>query len=412
MKCLRVFSCCLCVAALAGAVAAEDWPCWRGPRGDGTSLEEKVPLRWGESEHVLWKTLIPGNGHASPVVWGGRVFVVTALEDKLERCLLALERDSGKILWQRTVITSPLEGKHGLNGYASSTPATDGERVYVAFLDRKEMVVAAYDFEGNRKWLSRPGSFASMHGFCSSPVLYQDKVIVNGDHDGDAYIVALDRATGNVAWKVERENKTRSYCVPVIFEHGGKARMVLSGSKSIAGFDPATGERQWVLPDLPSEQTVASVVWNAGAGLLFVTGGYPRLNIVTLKPDGAGVLDEGAVVWRSTKGVSYVPSPVSFGPWFLVVNDSGLLSCFQAADGKLLWQERLGGPHHASLVAAAGHVYCLSDAGVTTVVKPGPVFEAVARNAVGEKCFASPAVSGGRMYLRGDRHLWCVGGAE
>jgi len=394
---------------LAGVAAAGNWPGWRGPQGDGTSQEPNMPVHWSATSNVVWKTPLPGSGHASPIVWGERVFVVTALEEKLERCLIALDRTSGRLLWQRTVITAPLEHKHGLNGYASGTPATDGQAVYVALLDRKEMVVAAYDFDGNPKWLVRPGTFASVHGFCSSPVLFKDKVIVNGDHDGAAYLVALDRATGRTLWKIDRENRTRSYCVPTIFELAGKTQMVLSGNKCIASYDPDSGARHWILQDHPTEQTVASVVWNAPAGLLFITGGYPELHILTLKPDGHGTLADSDIVWHSTKGVSYVPSPISFGDWFLVVNDSGMLTCFQAADGKVAWQERLKESHHASLVAAGGHVYCLSDSGVTTVIKPGPKFEVVAKNELGETFFASPAISRGQIFLRGDRHLWCIG---
>src|SRR5205807_5292676 len=149
---------------------AENWPAWRGPRGDGTSSETHVPIYWSATSNVVWKTEVPGNGHASPIVWDDRVFTVTALLDSQDRVLLCLDRKAGRILWQKTVIRSPLEKKHSLNSYASSTPATDVEQVYVAFLYRQEMVVAAYDLEGNQKWLVRPGLFSSMHGFCSSPI--------------------------------------------------------------------------------------------------------------------------------------------------------------------------------------------------------------------------------------------------
>ncbi|PYK14178.1 MAG: serine/threonine protein kinase, partial [Verrucomicrobia bacterium] len=195
---------------------AENWPCWRGPRMDGTSAETNVPVHWSATSNVVWKTEVPGTGHASPIVWEDRIFMVTALAEQEARVLLCFNRADGKILWQKTVVVAPFEGKHKLNSHASSTPAADGEFVYVTFLDRKEMLVAAYDFSGDQKWLVRPGPFSSMHGFCSSPVLFKDKVIVNGDHDGDSYIVALDRRTGKTVWKTPRKNKTRSYCVPLI----------------------------------------------------------------------------------------------------------------------------------------------------------------------------------------------------
>ena len=198
------------VAILAGALspaAAENWPAWRGLRGDGSSLEKDVPLRWSGTENVRWKTPIPGKGHASPIVWGDRLFVVTVLAESTQRALLCIDAVSGKVLWRRIVLTAPLERAHRLNSHASSTPATDGERVYVSFLDREKMYVAAYDFEGRLLWEVRPGPFASIHGYCSSPTLWKDKVILNGDHDGPAYLIALGRRTGRTLWKTMRPNK-------------------------------------------------------------------------------------------------------------------------------------------------------------------------------------------------------------
>ena len=255
---------------LSGTAFADNWPCWRGAQEDGTSLETNMPVHWSATENVRWKTELLGNGHASPIVWGDKIFTVTAVLESNERRLLCLNRKTGAIVWQKTVVTTPAEGKHGLNSYASSTPATDGRLIYVTFLDRQEMVVAAYDFDGNQQWLVRPGAFSSMHGFCSSPLLFKDKVIMNGDHDGDSYIVALSRADGKTLWKIPREHHTRSYCAPIIREIGGKTQMVLSGDKSVASYDPNTGARHWIM-DGPTEQFVASPVYNPGADLLFVT---------------------------------------------------------------------------------------------------------------------------------------------
>src|SRR5512140_2236563 len=181
-------------------VQAEDWPAWRGPRGDGTSAEMNLPIQWTATSNVLWRTTLPGQGHASPIVFGNRVFTVSAVAETQDRVLLCLDRSSGQILWTRTVLTAPFERKHPLNSHASSTPATDGEHVYAAFLDRDQMAVAAYDHQVRRAWLVRPGPFQSMHGLCSSPILYKDKVLVNGDHDGESYLLALSRADGRVLW--------------------------------------------------------------------------------------------------------------------------------------------------------------------------------------------------------------------
>ncbi|MCX7886842.1 MAG: PQQ-like beta-propeller repeat protein [Verrucomicrobiae bacterium] len=406
-----LFARCWVAVTLIGfcaAASAENWPGWRGPRGDGTSLEQGVPTRWSATENVLWKTAIPGKGHSSPIVWGERIFLLTAIEEKQERCVVCLDRSTGSILWQRTVVVSPLEPKHKLNNYASSTPATDGELVYVTFLDRDKMLVAAYDFDGNRKWLVRPGPFFSKHGFCSSPVLFGQKVIVNGDHDGDSYIVALDRQNGRTLWMIERENKTRSYCTPIVRRLRGRTQMILSGNKCVASYDPNTGARHWYM-DGPTEQMVASLVYNEKADMLFCTGGFPELHILGINPNGTGNVTRTHIVWRSTKGVSYVPSPISVGDFFIVVNEAGILTCYRAANGEIAWSERLPGTYHASLVSAGGLVYCLSDQGVTTVAKPGPPFEVVAINELGEKCFASPAISEGQLFLRSFEHLFCIG---
>ncbi len=394
------------VTFLSGGVWAENWPGWRGPRGDGTSLEKNVPVKWSGTKNIVWKVPIPGKGHASPIIWGGRIFVVTALEKQKQRILLCLDRISGKVLWQRVVLEAPLERKHSLNSYASSTPVTDGEKVYVSFLDRDKMFVAAYDFEGNNAWEVRPGVFSSMHGYCSSPVLWKDKVIVNGDHDGPAYIVALDRATGKTIWKTPRPNITRSYCAPIVSHIKGRNQMILSGSKCVASYDPDTGKQHWII-DGPTEQFVASLVYNGE--LLFMTSGFPDLFMQAIRPDGRGNVTDTHVVWQKDRDCSYVPSPIAAGPYFLVVSDSGVATCLKAKTGESLWRQRLEGKHSPSLLIANGLVYFLSDKGVMTVVKPGPQFEVVTRNELGEETRASPAISNGRMFLRGVKNLYCIG---
>lgn len=385
----------------------ENWPEWRGPRGDGSSRETMVPVHWSATSNVVWKTELPGLGHASPIVWGDRVFTVTGVPAQEARMLLCLDRQGGKILWQKTALQAPFERKHALNTHASSTPATDGKLVYVAFLDVRQMFVAAYDFNGEQKWAVRPGVFSSMHGFCSAPVLFEDKVIVNGDHDGESYIVALDRQTGKTLWKTPRENHTRSYCVPFIRELAGRTQMVLTGDKCVASYNPRDGQRYWVI-DGPTEQFVASPVFSDKTGWLYITGGFPDHHILAIKPDGTGNVTQSHIAWRTTRGAAYVPSPIISGDYFLITSDQGIGFCYEAATGKIAWQERMG-EHHASLVSANGLVYFLSDEGIMRVVKPGPVFEQIARNELGEPCFASPALSQGQIFLRGDKHLFCIG---
>ena len=407
-------------------VLAENWPGWRGPRGDGTSTETEVPVRWdGETDqNIAWKVKLPGVGHASPVVWDKKVFLVSCIEEKKERVLLCLDRDTGVKLWQKTVFTAPLETLHRLNSRASGTPATDGKSIFVAFLEVDGrtvpapnvgtprpitpgvIVVASYDLDGNEQWKVKPGEFISAHGFSSNPVLHDDLVIVNGDHDGDGYIVALDRANGNVRWKTDRLNNTRSYVTPIIRDMDGRTQMVLGGSLSVFSYDPATGKPHWNIRG-PTEQFVASVV--SDGSMFYLTAGYPEKHILAIHPDGRGDVTDTHIKWRTNRGASYVPSPIIEGPYLVVVSDAGIGSCFEAASGDRLWMDRIGGGHSASLISAAGNVYLVSDEGVTTVIRPGPQFEVVAKNALGERGSASPAISGGRIYIRGEKHLFAIG---
>ncbi|HZZ71291.1 MAG TPA: PQQ-binding-like beta-propeller repeat protein [Pirellulales bacterium] len=416
---------CLLAGALVLGIAtrgsAENWPGWRGPRGDGTSAEAHLPTHWSGSENVLWKTEIPGKGHASPIVWEDRIFVATCLEAEQSRLLLCYDL-TGKELWRREVLKAPLEHKHSLNSFASSTPVTDGKLVYVTFLSVKtadngrdpgagEMVVAAYDYSGAQKWLVRPGRFSSVHGYCSSPVLFEDKVIVNGDHDGDSYLVALSRTTGDTIWKVNRANKTRSYSTPLIRDVAGRTQMVLCGSKCVTSFDPRTGKTWWTVQG-PTEQFVASMVFNGE--YFFLTAGFPEHHAMAIRPDGDGDVTKTHVAWWVKKDAScgYVPSPIICGEYFLIACDTGICTCYEAHSGERVWKERLGPHYSASLTTAEGLVYFLADDGVTKVIKPGKTLEVVAENKLGESCYASPAISAGRIYLRGEKHLFCIGAAS
>ena len=404
----------------------EEWPGWRGPRGDGSSTETVVPLTWnGETdENVAWKVPIEGKGHSSPVVWGNRVFLTTCLEQDQRRMLLCLDRESGKTLWQREVLRADLEILHRLNSHASGTPVTDGERIYVCFFEASgdkakdpvetqrdrslgSILVAAYDFDGNELWRKRAGPFASLHGFSSNPILYRDLVIVNGDHDGDAYIVALNRKTGETVWKIDRENKKRSYATPIIRTIDGREQMILSGSMCVASYDPNTGKRHWII-DGPTDQFVASAVY--GSGLIFITAGFPERHMLAIRADGHGNVTDSHIVWRTRNACAYVPSPAAVGKYFVVVTDRGVGSCFEATSGKRLWKERLGRESFsASPVVITGLVHFLDEAGTTHVIRPGETLDQVAENRLGERCYASPAVSDGQIFIRSEKHLWCIG---
>ena len=418
---MRIF---ISLFLFTATLSAGNWPGWRGPSADGISPEKNIPTKWSATENVAWKVAIPGEGHSSPVIWGDRIFLTASLTEKNERHLLCLDRRTGKTIWDNVVVQSPPESIHRLNSRASGTPATDGKQVYVTFMRAEgdkvvapnvgserlitpgKIVVAAYDLDGNQKWKTDVGDFVSAHGFNTCPVLFEDLVIINGDHDGDAYIVALDRESGRERWRTLRENRTRSYVTPIIREIGGRTQMILSGSLSVASYDPRNGKRHWIV-DGPTEQFVASMVYNGE--YVFVTGGYPQRHILAIKPDGTGNVTDSHIAWRTTRGAAYVPSPIMAGRFLLVVADSGIASCFGAKTGRRHWQERLPGGHSPSPVSADGLVYFTSDLGVTSVLRPGETFEVVAQNKLGEPVSASPAISKGQLFIRTHEHLYCIG---
>ena len=398
------------VLLLLPAVArAGEWPSWRGPTGDGVSGETTVPVTWSATDNIAWKTPIPGKGHSSAIVWDDRVFVTSAVSSS--RMLFAVDRATGKILWQRTVLRARPEKINRLNSLASSTPATDGKRVWVTFLDVAKALVVCYDVDGKEIWRRSPGRFTAKHGYCASLLLYKDLVIVNADQDARgadrAYIVALDKATGAERWRIDRPNRVRSYVPPVVFTAAGKDQMVLSGSKCTASYDPRTGKRHWIVNG-PTEQFVASMVYTDG--MFMITGGFPTLHSLGIRPDGAGNVTKSHVAWHiQGDATSYVPSPIAAGKYFFLVSDDGTASCLQAKTGKVIWQERLGRHHSASPVSAAGKLYFLDDAGVMFILDAAPKFRLIAKNPLGEPCFASPAISRGQFFIRALKTLYCIG---
>ena len=271
------------------------------------------------------------------------------------------------------------------------------------------MVVAAYDFDGNQLWVSKPGSFTSVHGFCSSPVIYRDLLIVNGDHDGDSWVAALDRNTGKTVWKTPREHKTRSYCTPIIRDIAGKTQMVMTGSKRIVSLDPATGKKHWLVEG-PTEQFVSSMVFDGQK--FYLTAGFPTHHVMGIRPDGSGDVTDSHIAWHSTKAKCYVPSPVLAGGHLMVADDRGTANCFDTETGERLWQDRLGKHFSASLISANGLAYFIADDGITKIVKPGPELNVVYENQLGEYTFASPAVSDGQLFIRGEKHLFAIGSRQ
>jgi hypothetical protein len=400
------------VAVCFGLLAASstpgaNWPQWRGPNGDGISPETNVPVRWSATENIAWKTPIPGESHSSPVVWEDAVFVTTALAGSQERLLLRLDARTGKIVWQRTVVKAAPEYIHRENSLASSTPVTDGERVFTSFQNGKRADLQCYDFEGEQRWSAQPLEFAGEHGYSYTPVIYRDLLIFDCRQEGEAALLALDKRTGKVRWRVEPSRRRISHITPLLINDGRRQQLIASGSDETRSVNPDTGETIWWCRG-PSDVAVAGLSY--GDGVLFVAAGYPDRNRMGVRVDGRGDVGDTHVAWRSRRQVTYVPSPVYHDGHFYSILDEGILCCFNAKTGETVWDERLEGRVRSSLVLAGGNGYATNDKGVTTVFRATPKgFESVSVNDLKEFCYSTPAIGYGRLYLRTGKHLFCIG---
>jgi hypothetical protein len=386
---------------------AQNWPCWRGPNGDGTSTETNLPVEWDSNNNVVWKSKVSGVGYSSPIIWEDKLFTLTALKETQEKVLLCYNAKTGELLWQKTVVKSPFEAKHNDNSFASGTPATDGKLVYVSLLDGEEVVVTAYNFSGEKIWEQRPGTFSSPHGYSCSPVLYDDKVYINGNSQGDSFVAAMSQKNGQVIWKIPHPNAAHSFSTPIFREMDGKKQMIFCGNKQILSYNPENGSGYWFING-PSEDFCSSPVYNEKNDLLLISSAWPQRHLLAIKPDGQGDVTESKVVWQTTKGAYYVPSPVCTDDYLFSTMTNGQVHCIEIATGNTLWTENLG-KQYSSPVLANGLVYMPNDEGVITVIKPGPKFEMVAQNSIGERMNASPAISNGKIYLRGEQHIYCIG---
>lgn len=403
----RRFVLLLLTTTFFSAIQAQNWPCWRGPSGDGKSSEINLPVKWDSITNVLWKSEVPGTGHSSLIIWEDKLFTITAFTETSEKSLLCFNAKTGNLLWQKTIIKSDFEGKHNDNSYASGTPATDGNLVYVSVLDKNDVVVAAYDFAGNQAWIQRPGKFSSPHGYSCSPALFEGKVIINGDSKGEAFVAALNKTDGKIIWKVDHDKPAHSFSTPIFREIAGKKQMIFCGNKEIASYNPNDGTRYWWVNG-PSDDFCSSPVYNEKLDLVLVSSAWPQRHLLAIKPDGKGDVTESKVVWQTTKGAYYVPSPVCTDDYLFTTMTNGQVHCIEAATGNIIWTENLG-KQYSSSVLANGLVYMPNDEGIITVIKPGAEFEMIAQNSIGEKMNASPAISNGKIYLRGDKHIYCIG---
>lgn len=388
--------------------ASADWPWWRGPNLTGRSRDRSAPTAWNASKNVIWKADVPGSGHSSPVVWGDKVFLTTADDRSQEQRVLAFERQTGKSLWSTAVHSGGLTRKHPKNTHASATPACDGQHVCSAFVNGTGLYVTAVDLEGKQVWQAQAGPFHAEHGYGSSPVLYKSLVIVNGDNVEGCFMAALERTTGKIVWRTRRKTTRRhgSYGSPVIATLAGKPQLLQTGMSEVTSYDPETGKLLWSCAG-PAEVTANTVAFSDT--LVFASGGYPEKELLAIRADGSGDVSKSHVVWRTGKGVTYVPSPIYHDGHLYVVNDSGVATCFEASSGKQVWQDRLDGSFSSSPVLVGDLLYVTNETGKTFVLKTGPKFEVIAGNELADGGFATPTVCGGRIFLRTNHHLWCIG---
>jgi hypothetical protein len=390
------------------AAAEGDWPWWRGPAIDGKSSDVQPATTWTKTKNVAWQASVPGAGHSSPIVCGPRVFLTSADESAKKQLVLCYDRKSGKSLWTTVAHEGGLMSKHGKNSHASATPACDARRVFAAFINSDALHVTATDLEGNIVWQTSAGPFRSEHGYGSSPVLYKSLVIVCGDNLSGCFLAALDRDTGEIVWRTGRKTTGRhgSYATPIVAEVAGRPQLLLHGMRSTSSYDPETGELLWSC-DGPAEVAACTVAFSDE--LVFSSGGYPEKELLAIRADGSGDVTKSHLVWRTGKGVTYVPSPLFHAGRLYVVNDGGIATCFDAANGKQIWQGRLEGSFSSSPVLAGGLLYVTNESGKTYVLKAGPRFEVVAENDLADGGgFATPAVCGSQIFVRTEHKLYCI----
>jgi len=424
----------LTVNALAG-----NWPQWRGPDGSGISNEKNLPSEWSPTRNIKWKTPIDGRSHSSPIVWGNRVFLTTAIEGpvvpgakavkhvvegdkeflhpdsvgadrKHTFKVIALDRETGKILWQSTAWEgTPYDNRHRKSSYAASTPATDGKLVY-AFFGTEGLY--AYDFKGNLAWKAQLGNLGTVGmGTGTSPILFGDLVIVQCDEENGAssFIVALDKKTGKEVWKTARKVQV-SWATPLLVKTATRTELITSGTETVISYDPATGKELWRHKGVESNAIPSPVANNE---MVFLVAGFPAKIALAIRLGQNGDLTGTPnVPWKYEKGTAYVPSPIVYGDYLYLTTDRGILTCIDTKTGEVKYEGgRIPIPatFTASPVAFEGKILMTSEDGDTFMVKAGPKHEVLGTNSVGEPVYASPAIADGRIFIRGEKNLYCIG---
>ena len=429
-------------AIMAFTIAAPNtnWSGWRGPEGTGISAETNLPLEWSATKNLKWKTAIPGRGHSSPIVWGDRVFLTTDVEGevvpgakavphKIEGQdflhpdsvgadrkhafkALCLDRATGKVLWEQIAYEGTVyDNRHRKGSYAAPTMATDGQRVYAWFGGEGDGLYC-YDFKGKLMWKTPVGKIASVGmGPGTSPVLVDNVVVLQCDDDEGqkSFIAGIDKKTGKELWRTPRRVQS-SFATPLVVRAGGRTEVITSGFEWIISYDPETGKELWKTKGHQSNAVPSPL---AGHGLVYVYAGYPAKKTLAIKLGGSGELAESNLAWSYDKGTAYVPSSILYGDYLYLMTDRGIITCLDAKTGKVVYEGgRIPVPASftASPVAFDGKILLTSEDGDTYVIKAGPKHEVLATNPVGEPVYASPAISDGMIFIRGEKSLFCIGG--
>ena len=424
----------LCTASRAAEPASEaqlHWPQWRGPLATGAAPHADPPVRWDEETNIRWKIPLPGLGHATPVVWGDRIFVLTAVAEggpasyehgevrrqktvttgtAFRHEVLAVDRITGAVLWRRTAcVAAPHEGRHADGSWASSSPVTDGEHVIASFGSRG---LFCYDMDGTLQWEKDYGDLQILDtwGEGSSPALYGNRLIVPWDHEGQSFVAVVDKRTGKEIWRADREDGT-AWATPLVVEHGGGVQVVTSGRRRVRSYDLDTGTVLWETRGM-SKNPIPSPV--AADGIVYVSGTLSESIIQAISLDDAhgDAAAANAILWEHARDASYIASPLLYrGILYYPKADHNILSCVDARTGELHYpQQRLDGIGRifASPVAARDRVYLTGRNGLTLVIRHGPLFEVLAKNQLDDQFDASPAIVGQELYLRGHESLYCI----
>lgn len=391
-------------------VKSTDWPWWRGPQRNGiANANQNPPLKWSETQNILWKSPVPGRGYGSATVVGNRIFLASADTENQTQFVLCYDRATGKQRWKTVLFKGGFSKKGNKKStHASSTVACDGKRIFINFVNDGAAYTVALTLDGKELWKTKITDYIIHQGFGSSPAIYQGLVIVSADNKGGGAIAGLNRRDGSVVWKIDRP-KTPNYTSPIILEVAGKEQVLMTGCDLVTGIEPLTGKTLWKIEGATTE-CVTSTVTNGE--LILTSGGYPKNHMSAVKADGSG-----EVVWENSTRV-YVPSMLIKGDYIYSVTDNGVAICWEVKTGKEVWKGRLGGTFSSSPVLVGDRIYVTNEIGETYIFKTTPKkFELLGENKLGTEVFATPTFCESRIYMRateevdGKRQefLYCIG---